>query len=65
MVTTDSRKRTQISVLLLVVLDVSATEKKMMAIMPINNALKNSKTPGHCKGLYLKKKTIKVNSQHY
>ena len=42
-VTADSRKRTQISAGLLVDLDVSATEKKMIAITPINNALKITK----------------------
>jgi len=39
-VTKDSRKRIQLSAWLLVVLDASATEKKMMAITPINNTLK-------------------------
>ena len=42
MVTADSRKRTHISVALLL-LDVSATEKKMMAITPISKALKISR----------------------
>src|SRR3989339_1972614 len=43
MVTTDRRKRIQISGWLFDLLDVSATEKKINAITPINNALKISR----------------------
>jgi hypothetical protein len=43
MVTIERRRRIQISARLLVVLGVPATEKKMIAITPINNALKINK----------------------
>ena len=39
-VTVDKRKSTQAVVVLLLVLELSATEKKMMAITPINSKLK-------------------------